>query len=70
MNDEVFKTIYGEEQIDFKHIEKLDLIKLSKKICDNINKRAGALSPRMSSFRRLHFLNKHDASAEGQKPRH
>lgn len=52
LNDEVFKTIYGEEQIDFKHIEKLDLIKLSKKICDNINKRAGALSPRMSSFRR------------------
>jgi hypothetical protein len=70
LNDEAFKTIYGEEQIDFKRIEKLDLAKLSKKICDNINKRAGAPVVEEVFIQELHFMNKHDASAEGQRPRH
>jgi hypothetical protein len=70
LNDEVFKTIYGEEQIDFKRMEKMDLAKLSKKICDNINKRAGAPVAEEVFIQELHFMNKHDASAEGQKPKH
>lgn len=70
LNDEAFKTIYGEEQIDFRRMEKLDLVKLSKKICDSINKRAGAPVVEDVFFQELHFMNKHDASAEAQRPRH
>jgi hypothetical protein len=69
LNDEAFKTIYGEEQIDFKRMDKLDLVKLSKQICDNINKRAGAPVADDVFIQELHFMSKHDASAEGQKPR-
>jgi hypothetical protein len=70
LNDEVFKTIYGEEQIDFKRMEKLDLAKLSLKIRENINKRAGAPVVEDVYIQELHYMTKHDASAEGQKPRH
>ncbi len=69
LNDEAFKTIYAEEQIEFTRIEKTDLIKLSKKICDNINKHAGAPVAEDVFIQELHYLSKQDASAEGQLQR-
>jgi hypothetical protein len=69
LNDEVFKTIYAEEQIDFKRMTKQDLPKLSKRICENINKRAGAPVAEDAFIQELHYMNKKDASAEAQAPR-
>ncbi len=66
LNDEAFKTLYGEEQIDFKHIEKTDLTILSQKIRNNINKRAGAAVAEDVFIQGLHYMSKHDASVEGQ----
>ncbi len=67
LGDETFKTLYGEEQIDFKHIEKTDLTMLSQKIRDNINKRAGAAVVEDVFIQGLHYMSKHDASVEGQR---
>lgn len=41
MTDAALKTIYTQEQVDFSHIQKQDLGKLSKLIIENINARAG-----------------------------
>jgi hypothetical protein len=41
MTDAALKTIYFQEQIDFSHIQKQDLAKLSKMIVESINARAG-----------------------------
>ncbi len=66
ITDEVFKTLYAEEQIDFKHLEKTDLVKLSKKISQNINNRAGAAVAEDVFIQELHYMSKQDASADLQ----
>ena len=66
LGDEVFRTLYAEEQVDFKHIEKTDLARLSQKIRDNINSRAGAVVAEDVFIQELHYMSKHDASPEGQ----
>ncbi len=66
LGDEVFKTLYTEEQIDFKHIEKTDLTILSQKIRDNINRRAGAAVAEDVFIQGLHYMSKQDASDQGQ----
>jgi len=68
--DEAFKTIYAEEQIDFKRMDKQDLAKLSRKISDNINKHAGAPVADDVLIQELHYMNKQEASAEGQAAKH
>lgn len=40
--DFVFKTLYAEEQVDFKHLTKQDLNKLSKTILESVNARAAS----------------------------
>ena len=66
LSDEVFKTLYAEEQIDFKHIEKTELGKLSQKIRDNINSRVGAVVAEDVFIQELHYMSKQDASVEAQ----
>jgi flagellar basal body-associated protein FliL len=66
LSDEVFKTLYAEEQVDFKHIEKTDLARLSQKIRDNINSRAGAVVAEDVFIEELHYMSKQDASPEAQ----
>lgn len=66
LGDEVFKTLYAEEQVDFKHIEKTDLARLSQKIRDSINSRAGAVVAEDVFIQELHYMSKSDASPEGQ----
>ena len=61
-----FKTLYAEEQVDFKHIEKTDLARLSQKIRDSINSRAGAVVAEDVFIQELHYMSKSDASPEGQ----
>jgi hypothetical protein len=39
--DEVFRAIFGAENVDFRHFRKQDLPALSKQIADNLNKRLG-----------------------------
>ena len=71
LSDEVFKVLYAEEQIDFKHIEKTDLAKLSQKIRDNINSRVGAVLAEDVYIQELHYMSKQDASVEAQlHPQH
>ncbi len=64
--DEVFKTLYTEEQIDFKHVEKTDLAMLSHRIRDNINRRADAVVVEDVFIQGLHYMSKKDASVEAQ----
>ncbi len=66
LSDEAFKTLYAEEQIDFKHIEKTDLTMLSHKIRDSINSRAGAAVAEDVFIQGLHYMSKHDASVDAQ----
>ena len=66
LNDEVFKTLYSEGQIDFHHMEKQDLASLSKKIRQNINDRAGAPIADDVFIQELHYMSKKDASPETQ----
>ena len=66
LSDEVFKTLYAEEQVDFKHIEKTDLAKLSQKVRDNINSRAGAVIAEDVFIQELHYMSKEDVRAESQ----
>ncbi len=40
--DEAFALIYAGEDIDFRQFKKQDLISLSRKVADNVNKRMGA----------------------------
>jgi hypothetical protein len=69
LNDEVFKAVYSEEQIDFQHMQKQDLAGLSKKIRENINSRAGAPVADDVFIQELHYMSKKDASAEVQLSR-
>ncbi len=56
--DAAFKTVYAEDQIDFQHLKKQDLAKLSKKIADAINARAGAPLAVKVFIQDLHYLSK------------
>ena len=66
LTDETFKTLYAEEQVDFKHIEKTDLARLSQKIRDNINSRAGVVVAEDVFIEELHYMSKQDASNQAQ----
>lgn len=67
LTDEAFKTFYLEEQIDFKHITKADLGRLSMKIRDNINSRAGVPVAEDVYIEELHYLSKDDPSVKKLK---
>ncbi len=66
LTDEVFKTIYGEEQIDFKRIQKTDLGKLAAEIGKNIDARIGAPVADDVFIQELHYMSKRDTSPEAQ----
>lgn len=66
LGDETFRTLYAEEQIDFKRMEKIDLSRLSQKIRDNINSRANAAVAEDVFIQELHYMSKQDANAEAQ----
>lgn len=59
--DFVFRTLYAEEQVDFKHLTKQDLNKLSKTILESVNARAGVPLVENVFIQELHYLNKHEA---------
>ena len=59
--DFVFKTLYAEEQVDFKHLTKQDLKKLSKTILESVNADAGVPSVENVFIQELHYLNKQEA---------
>ena len=60
LTDEAFKTVYEEEQVDFKHLEKQNLAGLSKKITGNINARAGVPVAEDVFIQELHYFSKQD----------
>ncbi len=64
--DSVFKTLYAEEQVDFKHLGKQDLSKLSNKILESINARAGVALASDVFIQELHYLSKQEVGAAGQ----
>ncbi len=61
--DEVFKTIYSEEQVDFKHLVKQNLSDLSRKILKNINARVDAPLAGDIFIQELHYLSKQEVAA-------
>jgi hypothetical protein len=74
--DFVFKTIYAEEQVDFKRLAKQDLDKLSKTLLESVNARAGGPLVENVYIQELHYLNKQEAApgigaaAGGGAPHH
>lgn len=63
MGDAAFKTLYAEEQVDFKHLGKQDLAKLSKKVLDGINAKAGIPLASEVFIQELHYLSKQEIAA-------
>ncbi len=60
--DSVFKTLYAEEQVDFKHLGKQDLSKISKKILESINAKAGVPLASDVFIQELHYLSKQEVA--------
>ncbi|HWB45955.1 MAG TPA: hypothetical protein VG900_10990 [Hyphomicrobiaceae bacterium] len=66
--DEVFKTIYAADTLDFRKLKKQDLPALSKKIADNINKRFGSKLVDEALIQELNYMTKEEArAAAGRK---
>ncbi len=63
--DAVFKTLYAEEQVDFKNMPKQDLDKLTKIILESVNARAGVPVVEAVFIQELHFLNKQELASGG-----
>lgn len=63
VTDYVFRTIYAEEQVDFKHLTKQDLDKLSKSVLESVNARAGAPLVENVLIQELHYLNKQEVAS-------
>ncbi len=63
LTDSVFKTIYAEEQVDFKHLVKQDLNNLSNTIRDNANAIAGVPLVENAFIQELHYLSRQEAAA-------
>ncbi len=61
--DAIFKTLYAEEQVDFKNLKKQDLDKLSKAILESVNSRAGKPVAENVFIQELHYLSKQEAGA-------
>jgi len=61
--DAIFKTLYAEEQVDFKNLKKQDLDKLSKAILESVNARAGKPVVDDVFIQELHYLSKQEAGA-------
>ncbi|MFY9643017.1 MAG: hypothetical protein WAK07_19270 [Rhodomicrobium sp.] len=64
--DSVFNTLYAEEQVDFKHLRKQDLSKLSNKILENINAKTGVPLASGVFIQELHYLSKQEVGAAAQ----
>ncbi len=62
VTDAVFKTLYAEEQVDFKNLKKQDLDKLTKAITESVNARAGGPVVDNVFIQELHYLSKQEAS--------
>jgi hypothetical protein len=58
LQDEAFKTIYGEGTIDFRQAKKRDLFALAKSIADNANKRFGTNLVQDVLFQEMNYLPK------------
>jgi NAD-dependent oxidoreductase involved in siderophore biosynthesis len=64
--DEAFKTIYGEEDIDFRKLRKQDLAKITGKIVENVNKRVGSHFVEDAFIHELNYVTKAEIR-NGQK---
>jgi hypothetical protein len=61
--DSVFKVLYAEEQVDFKHLKKQDLDKVSNAILESVNARAAGPLVENVYIQELHYLSKQEAGA-------
>ncbi len=59
--DEAFKVLYGESDIDFRNFKKQDLVGISKKISENVNKRLGGPLVDDVLIQELNYLPKEQA---------
>jgi hypothetical protein len=60
--DYVFRTIYAEEQVDFRNLKKQDLDKVSKNILESFNARAGVPVVENVLLQELHYLSKQEVA--------
>lgn len=56
--DEAFKEIYGEDNLDFRKLQKQDLAGLSKRIVEGANKRLGARMIEDAFLQELNYISK------------
>ncbi len=70
VSDAVFKTVYAEEQVDFRHLKKQDLGKLSKSIAESVNAKAGVPVVESVLIQELHYLSKQEAGIASGPAQH
>ncbi|MGO9486030.1 MAG: hypothetical protein ACLPX9_15830 [Rhodomicrobium sp.] len=70
VSDAVFKTVYAEEQVDFRHLKKQDLGKLSKSIAESVNAKAGVPVVENVLIQELHYLSKQEAGIASGPSQH
>jgi hypothetical protein len=58
--DEAFKTVYGEEDVDFRKLRKQDLAMLTSKIVENVNKRFGTRFAEEAFIQVLNYVPKNE----------
>ncbi len=56
--DEAFRLLYSENNLDFEHVEKINLDALTKKITDRVNERMGSKVIRETLVKNLAFIAK------------
>jgi hypothetical protein len=60
ITDEAFKTIYGEDDVDFRKLRKQDLTKITSAIAANVNKRIGANLVEEALVQELNYVPKNE----------
>ncbi len=58
--DEAFQTIYSDERLDFRHLEKYDVARLTKSLVAKVNKRMGKEVLKDVLVEELNFVAKED----------
>jgi hypothetical protein len=66
--DEAFRTIYGDERLDFRHLEKYDLGALTARIAEVVNARFKADLLQDVLVEQFSYISSDEVRAQGGKP--
>ena len=66
--DEAFRTIYADERLDFRHLEKYDLGALTQRIAEVVNERFKAELLKDVLVEQFSYISSDEVRAQGDKP--